>query len=185
MTLWDKCCCLAHFTDEEGFPDGASGKEPSCQCRRHQRCRFNPWTWKIPGGGHGNPLQYSYLEKPMNRGAWRNTVHGVMKSQIHLKRLSILLLLSCFSRVQLCATPSTAAHQTPPSLGFSRQQHWSGLPFPSPMHESAKWKWSRLVVSDFSDPMDCSLPGSSVHGIFQARVLEWGAIAFSEVWQTL
>ena len=32
-----------------------------------------------------------------------------------------------------------------------------------------------------SDPMDCSLPGSSVHGIFQARVLEWGAIAFSEV----
>ena len=33
----------------------------------------------------------------------------------------------------------------------------------------------------FSDPMDCSLPGSSVHGIFQARVLEWGAIAFSEI----
>ena len=32
----------------------------------------------------------------------------------------------------------------------------------------------------FSDPMDCSLPGSSIHGIFQARVLEWGAIAFSE-----
>ena len=36
-----------------------------------------------------------------------------------------------------------------------------------------------------SDPMDCSLPGSSVHGIFQARVLEWGAIAFSGVWQLL
>ena len=35
-----------------------------------------------------------------------------------------------------------------------------------------KWKWSRLVVSDSSDPMDCSLPGSSVHGIFQAKVLE-------------
>ena len=34
--------------------------------------------------------------------------------------------------------------------------------------------------STFSDPMDCSLPGSSIHGIFQARVLEWGAIAFSE-----
>ena len=32
-----------------------------------------------------------------------------------------------------------------------------------------------------SDPMDCSLPGSSVHGIFQARVLEWGAISFSKV----
>ena len=47
-----------------------------------------------------------------------------------------LLLLSCFSRVQLCATPEMAAHQAPLSLGFSRQEQWSGLPFPSPMHES-------------------------------------------------
>ena len=46
-----------------------------------------------------------------------------------------LLLLSRFSRVQLCATPQMAAHQAPLSLGFSRQEHWSGLPFPSPMHE--------------------------------------------------
>ena len=38
---------------------------------------------------------------------------------------------------------------------------------------------SRSFVSDSSDPMDCSLPGSSIHGIFQAKVLEWGAIAFS------
>ena len=44
----------------------------------------------------------------------------------------LLLLLSRFSRVQLCATPSTAAHHAPTSLGFSRQEHWSGLPFPSP-----------------------------------------------------
>ena len=51
---------------------------------------------------------------------------------------SLLLLLSCFSRVQLSATPETAAHQAPSSLGFSRQEHWSGLPFPSPMHESEK-----------------------------------------------
>ena len=49
-----------------------------------------------------------------------------------------MLLLSLFSHVQLCATPYTAAHQAPPSLGFSRQEHWSGLPFPSPMHESEK-----------------------------------------------
>ena len=47
------------------------------------------------------------------------------------------------------------------------------------MHESEKGKWSHSVVSDSYDPMDCSLPGSSAHGIFQARVLEWGAIAFS------
>ena len=52
--------------------------------------------------------------------------------------LLLLLLLSHFSRVQLCATPYMAAHQAPPSLGFSRQEHWSGLPFPSPMHASEK-----------------------------------------------
>ena len=50
----------------------------------------------------------------------------------------LLLLLSHFSHVRLYATPEAAAHQAPPSLGFSRQEHWSGLPFPSPMHESEK-----------------------------------------------
>ena len=58
-------------------------------------------------------------------------------SKITVGRL-LLLLLSRFSRVQLCATPQTAAHQVPPSLIFSRQEHWSGLPLPSPMHESEK-----------------------------------------------
>ena len=70
-----------------------------------------------------------------------------------------------------------AAHQAPPSLGFSRQEHWSGLPFPSPMHESES-EVAQLCPT-LSDPMDCSLPGSFIHGVFQARVLEWGAIAFS------
>ena len=51
---------------------------------------------------------------------------------------SLLPLLSRFSRVRLCATPQTAAHQSLLSLGFSRQEHWSGLPFPSPMHEREK-----------------------------------------------
>ena len=57
--------------------------------------------------------------------------------------LLLLLLLSRFSRVRLCATPS-AANQAPPSLGFSRQEHWSGLSLPSPMHEIEKWKWSHF-----------------------------------------
>ena len=80
----------------------------------------------------------------------------------------LLLLLSHFSHVWLC---------TSPSLGFSRQGHWSGLPFPSPMHKSE----SEVAQScpTLQDPMGCSLPGSSVHGICQARVLEWGVIAFS------
>ena len=64
----------------------------------------------------------------------------------------LLLLLSHLSHVWLCATLQTAAHQAPPSLGFSRQEHWSGLPFPSPMHESEKWKGSHSVTSDSSQP---------------------------------
>ena len=64
----------------------------------------------------------------------------------------MLLLLSRFSRVRLCVTPEMAAHQAPPSLGFSRQEHWTGLPFPSPMHESEKWKWRHSVVSDSVQP---------------------------------
>ena len=73
----------------------------------------------------------------------------------------LLLLLSRFSRVWLRATPETAAHQALLSLGFSRQEHWSGLPFPSPMHESEKGKWSRSVVSDSSRP----------HGLQPTRLL--------------
>ena len=57
---------------------------------------------------------------------------------ISLSTLLLLLLLSRFSHVRLCVTPQMAAHQAPPSLGSSRQEHWSGLPFPSPMHESEK-----------------------------------------------
>ena len=57
---------------------------------------------------------------------------------INVLMLLLLLLLSCFSRVRLCVTPETAAHQALLSLGFSRQEHWSGLPFLSPMHESEK-----------------------------------------------
>ena len=63
-------------------------------------------------------------------------------------------LLSCLT---LC-DPIDGSPPGFPSLGFSRQEHWSGLPFPSPMHESEKWKWSRSVMSDSSDHMDCSLP---------------------------
>ena len=54
------------------------------------------------------------------------------------------LMLSRFSRVRLCATPQTAAHQVPPSLGFSRQEHWSGLPFPSPVHACTLSHFSRV-----------------------------------------
>ena len=62
----------------------------------------------------------------------------------------LLLLLSRFSRVRLCATLQTAAHQAPPSLGFSRKEHRSGLPFPSPVRESEVAQ----LCPTLSDPMD-------------------------------
>ena len=73
----------------EGFPDCASGKEPTCQCRRHKKCRFDPWFRRSPGGGHGNPFQASCLENPMDREAWQATVHRVSKSWTQMKQLSM------------------------------------------------------------------------------------------------
>ena len=85
------------------------------------------------------------------------------------------LFQSCLT---LC-NPRDGSPPGPPSLGFSRQEHWSGLPFPSQcMKVKSESEVAQLCLT-LSDPMDCSLPGSSVHGIFQARVLEWGTIAFS------
>ena len=95
---------------------------------------------------------------------------------LYIFLLLLLLLLSCFSRVQPHRRQPT---RLPPSLGFSRQEHWSGLPFPSPMHERKSESEVAQSCLTLRGPMDCSLPSSSVHGIFQARVLEWGAIAFS------
>ena len=65
----------------KGFPGGTGAKEPACQCRRRKRCRFDPWVGKIPRRQHGNPLQYSCLENPMDREAWQATVQRVSKSQ--------------------------------------------------------------------------------------------------------
>ena len=62
---------------------------------------------------------------------------------------------------QSCPTLFDPIDGSLPSLGFSRQEHWSGLPFPSPMHESEKWKWSRSVMSD------CLWP----HGLQPTRLL--------------
>ena len=66
--------------------------------------------------------------------------------------------------LQSCPTlcnPTDSSPPGPPSLGFSRQEHWSGLPFPSPMRESEKWKWSRSVMSD----------SSRSHGLQPTRLL--------------
>ena len=57
-----------------GFPGGRSGKEPACQCGKHKRHEFDLWVRKIPWRVAWQPLKYSYLENPMDSGAWRATV---------------------------------------------------------------------------------------------------------------
>ena len=68
--------CFLKIPSILGFPGGASDKEPTCQCRRLKRLGFDPLLGRSPGGGHGNPLQCSCLEKPKDRGPWWAKVHG-------------------------------------------------------------------------------------------------------------
>ena len=70
-----------------GFPGCAGVKNPPANARDVSDTGSIPGSGRSPGGGHGNPLQYSCLENPMDRGAWRATVHGVAKSQTRLKQL--------------------------------------------------------------------------------------------------
>ena len=89
-----------------------------------------PDLGRSPRGGNGNPFQYSCLENPMDRGAWQATVYKVTKSQTRLNDFTLTFQL--LSSAELLVTPWTAAHQAPLSMGFSRQEYWSGVPLPSP-----------------------------------------------------
>ena len=92
--------------------------------------------------------------------------------------------------LQLCPTLCNPIDSNPtgspiPGILQARTLEWVAISF------SNAWKWKVKVkvkvkvkmksYPTLSDPMDCSLPGSSIHGIFQARILEWGAIAFSKI----
>ena len=113
--------------------------------------------------------------------------------------LCMKVKVKLLSRARLFATPWTVVYQASPSMGFSSQEYWSGLPFPSPGNlsdpgiklwspalkvdslptEAPGKPYKELVIQPcltLCDPMDCSPPGSSVHGILQARILERGAM---------
>ena len=96
------------------------------------------------------------------------------------RTLLLMLLLSRFSLVRLCATPEMAAHQAPRPWDSLGKNTGVGCHF---LLQCMKVKSESEVTQlcpTLPDPIDCSLPGSSAHGIFQARGLEWVAIAFSE-----
>ena len=68
-----------------GFPSGASGKESARNAGDARDTGSVPRSERSPEGGHGNPLQYSFLENPMDRGAWQATVHRITKNLTYLK----------------------------------------------------------------------------------------------------
>ena len=101
-------------------------------------------------------------------------------TDLEMVLLLLLLLLRRFSRVRLCATPQTAAHQAPRPWDFPGKNTGVGCHV---LLQCMKVKRESEVAQScptLSNPMDCRPPGSYTHGILQARVLEWGAIAFSK-----
>ena len=89
--FWLSCCLWVFFPPPKSqllsslmdFPGGASGKEPACQCRLAITDMSSiPRSGRSPRGGHSNPLQYSCLENPMDRGARQTAAHGVTKSDV-------------------------------------------------------------------------------------------------------
>ena len=83
LKLCSKCAsvdiCVVHVVSGYGFPGGSGVKNLPINAGDAGDTALIPGTGRSPGGAHGNPLQYSCLENPMNRGAWRATVHGVTK----------------------------------------------------------------------------------------------------------
>ena len=102
--------------------------------------RFNSWVGKVPWRRKWQPTPVSLLGKSHARRSLAGYSPWDPKELDTTEQLDFHCCCCCFhfSPVRLCATPQTAAHQAPPSLGFSRQEHWSGLPFPSPTHGSEK-----------------------------------------------
>ena len=144
---------------------------------------------------------------------WSGILGQIVTQFNHLTAcLCVCACAQSLSPVWFFVAPWTEAWQAPLSLELSREEYWSGVPFPTPedlpdpgikltsfvspalagefFTTSATWEALLTICSaaaakslqsypTLCDPMDCSPPGSSIHGIFQARVLEWGAIVFS------
>ena len=145
------CCWLFSSVSEILLTEHTAGKTFSDRWRPSWSLVFSPFVvGNSVRRGKGAPTvhsppppghftAYPFLN-PFLKQIWAHSLSTLVtkaaeKSRVALPLEVLLLLLSRFSRVWLCATPQTAAHQAPLSMGFSRQEHWSGLPFPSPVHE--------------------------------------------------
>ena len=137
-------------------------------------------------------IHFSYLQiivsiyKSKNKELWKLmwlkifiSLYKLFKSNITNVFLEVLLLQSRFSRVRHCLTPRWQPTRLPHPWDSPGKNTGVGCHF---LLQCRKVRSESEVTQSYptlSNPMDCSLPGSSIHGIFQARVLEWVAIAFS------
>ena len=85
-------------------------------------------SWQTDGETVETVSDFIFLGSKITADA--DCSHEIKRRLLLGRKVMTNLLLSCFSRVQLLATPWTAAHQAPPSMGFSRQEYWSGVPLP-------------------------------------------------------
>jgi len=131
-----------------GFPGGASGKEPAGPWRRYKRHGLG----RSPGEEHGNTLQCSCLENPMDRGAWQATVYRVAQSQTWLKWHSTLVhthsMLYYAKSLQSCLTLCDPIDGSPPGSPVpgilqARTLEWAAISF------SNAWKW-KVKAKSFS-----------------------------------
>ena len=150
---------VSKLDDTPGFPGGAEGKESA---RNAGDLGLIPESGRSSGGGTGNPLQYSGLETPMNRGAWRAAVHGVAERWTRLtahrrqaqKRCDGSRVVSVAQTTLTLRDPTNCiVSQDPLSVGFFRQECWSGLPSPSPeelrdsgIKPRSSWRAESLLV---------------------------------------
>ena len=150
------------------FPHNSVGKASACNVGDLDSI---PGSGRSPGERNGNPLQYSCLENPMDRGAWWAPVHGIARVRHNIAPSFFLSFLPYINMNQ------SQVHTCPPR------------PFNSPFHYSSFWTsisaaghvHAKLLQScpTVCNPMDGSPPGSSVHEILQAGILERVAILFS------
>ena len=145
---------MADFSIKEDYGQlspGASGKEPAYQCRRCKRCRFYPWTRKIPWRRNGSPFQYSCLENSMDRGTLQATVHGVAKSWTQLSmhhfchsqlsftrfvsKLTLFLKFFFIFKLYIIVLVLPNIKMNPPQV-YMCSPSWTLIPPPSPYHPS-------------------------------------------------
>ena len=153
------------------FCGGSDGKESTCNAGD---LGLILGLGRSPGGGHGNPLQYSCLENPTDRGAWRATVHGIVIVRQDCAT-NTFTSLQPFNNVVLVSTVQQSESATHIHIST---HFWISFQFRSPQSiQQSALSVQQVLISYFytyakslqscltlCDPMDCSPPGSSVHG---------------------